>query len=66
MDEENKNKHTHKKKKNREREREREREEKKMCFTQFNDTDKLLAYQTAYFSIQFIIVQTMQHLFLLN
>ena len=47
-------------------EREREREEKKMRFTQFNDTDKLLAYQTAYFSIQFIIVQTMQHLFLLN
>ena len=46
--------------------REREREEKKMRFTQFNDTDKLLAYQTAYFSIQFIIVQTMQHLFLLN
>ena len=55
--------HTHTQKK---KHRVRERREKKMCFTQFNDTDKLLAYQTAYFSIQFIIVQTMQHLFLLN
>ena len=63
MDEENK-KTTKKKQKTKQ--REREREEKKMRFTQFNDTDKLLAYQTAYFSIQFIIVQTMQHLFLLN